>query len=74
MLGHIVEGSSNRQIAEALAITEQSTKNNVRHILSKLDVRSRTEAAALADREHLLHPERAWAAHELLASKDPTRF
>jgi len=44
----IVAGASNRAIAEQLIITERTVKAHVSHILRKLDVSSRTQAAARA--------------------------
>jgi DNA-binding NarL/FixJ family response regulator len=44
----IAKGSTNREIAEALFITEGTVKNHVTNILSKLDVRDRTQAALRA--------------------------
>jgi ATP/maltotriose-dependent transcriptional regulator MalT len=41
------QGMSNRAIAETLFITEATAKLHVRHILAKLGVRRRTEAALL---------------------------
>jgi two-component system nitrate/nitrite response regulator NarL len=38
---------SNREIAEALSISEVTAKVHVRHILEKLGARSRTQAALL---------------------------
>ena len=42
----IATGASNRAIAEQLVITERTVKAHVSHILRKLDVSSRTQAAA----------------------------
>jgi DNA-binding CsgD family transcriptional regulator/tetratricopeptide (TPR) repeat protein len=47
ILAFIKQGRSNREIAQALWISESTVKVHVRHVLEKLDVRSRTEAAAL---------------------------
>ena len=51
ILGHIARGASNREIGEALFITEGTVKNHVSNILSKLLLRDRTQAALWA-REH----------------------
>jgi DNA-binding CsgD family transcriptional regulator len=49
--GLIAEGRSNHEIAEQLVITEGTVEVHVKHILSKLGLRSRTQVAAwLADR------------------------
>ncbi len=42
----MVDGLSNRAIAQRLFITESTAKLHVRHILSKLSARSRAEAVA----------------------------
>lgn len=44
----IVAGASNREIAEALYISERTVKNHITHILSQLNVRDRTQAALFA--------------------------
>jgi two-component system NarL family response regulator len=48
VLDLIAQGKTNREIANTLYITEVTAKVHVRHILEKLDVRSRTEAAIIA--------------------------
>jgi DNA-binding NarL/FixJ family response regulator len=47
----LAEGRSNREIAKALFISEPTVKVHVRHILRKLDARSRTEVAIRAARK-----------------------
>lgn len=44
----LAQGLSNKEIAKALSISENTVKTHVRHIFSKLDLRSRAEAAAYA--------------------------
>jgi DNA-binding NarL/FixJ family response regulator len=44
----IAAGASNREIAEALVIAEGTVKNHVTHILEKMGVRDRTQAALRA--------------------------
>jgi DNA-binding CsgD family transcriptional regulator/tetratricopeptide (TPR) repeat protein len=48
VLGLLVDGRSNRQIAGRLFISEKTVSVHVSNILGKLGVRSRAEAAALA--------------------------
>jgi LuxR family transcriptional regulator, maltose regulon positive regulatory protein len=48
VLAMIAQGLTNREIARALFITESTAKVHVRHILDKLGVRTRTEAALRA--------------------------
>jgi NarL family two-component system response regulator LiaR len=54
VLGLMVAGDSNTQIAEKLVVSPSTVKSHVSSILSKLDVTSRTEAVALAVRHHLV--------------------
>jgi DNA-binding NarL/FixJ family response regulator len=44
----LAQGASNRRIAKALTITENTVKTHVRNILEKLELRNRTEVAAYA--------------------------
>jgi DNA-binding NarL/FixJ family response regulator len=44
----LVRGASNKEIAAALFLTEGTVKNHVTHVLSKLQVTSRTQAALRA--------------------------
>jgi DNA-binding NarL/FixJ family response regulator len=53
ILRYLARGSSNREIGEALFITEGTVKNHVSNILNKLALRDRTQAALWA-REHSL--------------------
>jgi DNA-binding CsgD family transcriptional regulator len=46
----VAEGSTNREIGERLFMAEKTASVHVSRILAKLDVRSRTEAAAVAHR------------------------
>lgn len=48
ILNAIVRGDSNREIAQHLGLSEKTVKNYVSDILSKLNVRDRTEAAVYA--------------------------
>jgi non-specific serine/threonine protein kinase len=53
----LAQGLTNRQIAEELVISEWTADSHVRHILSKLGVRSRAQIAAWASEQGLLRPE-----------------
>jgi DNA-binding CsgD family transcriptional regulator len=48
VFAQLARGLSNQRIAEHLHVTEHTVKFHVRHILAKLGVRSRGEAAAMA--------------------------
>lgn len=49
----VAQGHTNRDIAAALFITVDTVKRHLTHILGKLDLSSRTAAAAYAHRHHL---------------------
>jgi DNA-binding NarL/FixJ family response regulator len=50
----LVQGASNRQIAQSLTITENTVKTHVHNILEKLELHSRSEVAAYARRLNLI--------------------
>lgn len=50
ILDHLVEGKSNKLIARDMGIAEGTVKVHVKHLLKKLNLRSRVEAAVWADR------------------------
>jgi DNA-binding NarL/FixJ family response regulator len=54
VLALIAEGRTNREIADALFITEKTAGAHVSSILARLGVRSRVEAATLAHRRGLV--------------------
>ena len=54
MLTLIAQGRSNKRIALELGISEKTVKTHVGHVLAKLDVTDRTQAAVLAVRHGLV--------------------
>ena len=50
VLALVAEGLRNREIADRLVISEPTVKTHVRHVLEKLRIRNRAEAAAFAAR------------------------
>jgi two-component system nitrate/nitrite response regulator NarL len=56
ILDHLAQGMSNKAIARALDISYDTVKLHVRHILSKLNLTSRVEAAVFAV-EHRVSPQ-----------------
>ncbi|MCB0062777.1 MAG: response regulator transcription factor [Caldilineaceae bacterium] len=53
-LALLVQGRSNRQIAQQLSVSPHTVKNHVRNILQKLHAANRTEAAILAVKHRLV--------------------
>ena len=70
MLALLAEGLRNREIADRLVISEPTVKTHVRHVLEKLRIRNRAEAAAFAAPPPRRLRARGWArahvAHDLL--------
>lgn len=48
VLCHLVRGATNKEIAAALSITEDTVKHHLKHILEKLHLRNRVEVAVYA--------------------------
>jgi DNA-binding CsgD family transcriptional regulator/tetratricopeptide (TPR) repeat protein len=59
VLALVASGATNREIGERLHMAEKTASVHVSRILAKLDVRSRTEAAAVAHRHGLADAEAA---------------
>lgn len=64
VLDHVASGQSNKVIAKALDISHNTVKLHVRHIMDKLNLRSRVEAAVFAF-EYRSSPEGLKAAGEV---------
>jgi two-component system response regulator DevR len=58
VLALVARGYTNKQIAEALCVTEKTARNHVSHILEKLGLARRSEAAAFAVEHKLISTER----------------
>lgn len=54
VLGLVASGATNREIAEALVVTENTVKVHLRNVLDKLHLRNRQQAAAFAVREGIV--------------------
>lgn len=57
ILRYIVEGMRNKEIANALYISEKTVKNHITNLLRKLDVEDRTQAAVFAVSQGLFTQE-----------------
>ena len=49
----VAQGCTNREIAERLVISERTAENHLQSILNRLRLRSRTEIATWAVKNHL---------------------
>ena len=56
VLVRVARGRSNREIADELVISERTARTHVSHVLRKLQLTSRTQAALVAVREGLVPP------------------
>ncbi len=54
VLRHVASGLTNKEIAEAMKISYETVKEHVQHILRKLGVADRTQAAVWAVRKNLV--------------------
>ncbi len=61
----IAEGLSNKMIARRLDISDGTVKVHVKHLLKKLDLRSRVELAVWAVQEGIEHQQQATASQRL---------
>ena len=54
IIQELVNGKSNREIAEMLNFTEGTVKNKVSKLLTKLDLKDRTQVAVFAVKNNLI--------------------
>ncbi|MCZ2830798.1 response regulator transcription factor [Modestobacter sp. VKM Ac-2986] len=57
VLGQVATGRSNAEIAAELTVSELTVKTHVGRVLTKLELRDRTQAAVFAHRERLVVPD-----------------
>ena len=57
VLQHLTRGSSNKEIANALCVSENTVKNHLKNILAKLHLQNRVQAVAFALREGIVPEE-----------------
>lgn len=73
VLRRVALGNSNRTIAAALAVTEETVKTHVAHVLSKLGVENRGQATAEALRRGLMAVEELMPPRDVRSSKPEAR-
>ncbi|MCD8500854.1 MAG: response regulator transcription factor, partial [Bacillaceae bacterium] len=54
VLNLLAKGQSNKEIAQQLYVSEKTVKTHVANILQKLEVKTRTQAALLANASKLI--------------------
>jgi DNA-binding CsgD family transcriptional regulator len=64
VLGLVIDGCSNQEIAQTLVVAPRTVAAHVEHLLIKLDVSTRTTAAVRAEREGLYVPTVLGSSHE----------
>ena len=64
ILGLVVDGASNKEIAQRLHITEGTVKNHLHHILEKLHLENRVQVTAYALRKGLVMPKQPGDAQQ----------
>ena len=64
VLGLVIDGCSNREIAATLFVAPRTIAAHIEHLLVKLEVRTRTTAAVRAEREGLYVPAVAGSSDE----------
>jgi DNA-binding NarL/FixJ family response regulator len=57
VLDHMTKGLTNKEIAEQLGISAETVKEHVQHLLRKVGVRDRTQAAVWLVRQQISQPE-----------------
>jgi two-component system, NarL family, response regulator DevR len=57
VLALVARGYTNRQIADALSLSEKTARNHLSHILEKLGLSRRSEAAVYAVQHQLVRPD-----------------
>jgi two-component system, NarL family, response regulator len=55
VLQYMALGRSNKETGQVLYISENTVKDHVKSILTKLDAIGRTEAIAIANRREIIH-------------------
>jgi DNA-binding CsgD family transcriptional regulator len=73
VLGLLIDGCSNQQIAHALVVAPRTVAAHLEHILAKLDAPTRTLAAVRAEREGLYVPPPASPPLPCRAVPSPSR-